>query len=42
MGYDFVCVISNGHIYCMGKNDQGQLGNNSRVDSLKPVQVLGL
>ena len=42
-GEDHTCAIVNGSAKCWGRNDVGQLGNNSTVDkSLVPVQVEGL
>ncbi|MDQ5982073.1 MAG: hypothetical protein QG549_70 [Patescibacteria group bacterium] len=34
-----VCVIADGKPYCWGDNTQGQLGNNTRIDSSVPVAV---
>ena len=37
----YTCVIaSNMRAHCWGKNDYGQLGNNSTTDSLTPVAVV--
>jgi len=39
-GYYHACAIaSDGKLYCWGRNHRGQLGNNSTVDSSKPVAV---
>jgi len=38
-----VCALTNnGNVYCWGDNTQGQLGINSFVDQLTPVQVMGV
>ncbi|MDP3504707.1 MAG: carboxypeptidase regulatory-like domain-containing protein [Myxococcales bacterium] len=37
-----VAVDSNGVVWTWGQNQQGMLGNNSRMASAVPVQVLGL
>ena len=34
------CAILSGNTYCWGRNYDGQLGNNSTVDSFIPVKVL--
>jgi hypothetical protein len=36
------CAIIGGGVQCWGLNGQGQLGNNSTITSLVPVQVQGL
>lgn len=33
------CGVLSGNVYCWGKNDYGQLGNNTTTDSLIPVKV---
>lgn len=34
------CAINNSNqMYCWGRNDQGQLGNNTTVDSNKPILI---
>ena len=39
-GYYHACVIaSDNKLYCWGRNHRGQLGNNSMVDSSRPVAV---
>lgn len=40
---DGACVVLNtGRIQCWGNNSNGQLGNNSTVDSTSPVTVIGI
>jgi hypothetical protein len=42
-GYWHTCaVLSTGAIKCWGQNNYGQLGDNSRIQSLTPVAVLGI
>jgi len=43
-GHSFAhtCAIQAGAAYCWGRNDFGQLGNNSTLDSAAPVLVSGL
>ncbi len=41
-GETFVCAAKgDGSVWCWGRNDKGQLGNNTTSDSLTPVQVKG-
>lgn len=35
------CAIAAGDVYCWGRNNYGQLGNNSTTNSSKPVKVSG-
>ncbi|HRQ87095.1 MAG TPA: RCC1 repeat-containing protein, partial [Candidatus Saccharibacteria bacterium] len=39
VGMNYTCATAAGQAYCWGYNNFGQLGNNSLVDSLVPVQV---
>jgi len=41
-GYGHTCVIIEGGVKCWGRNDFGQLGDNSTTSSLDPVDVVGL
>jgi alpha-tubulin suppressor-like RCC1 family protein len=42
-GFRHVCVRrSDSSVWCWGKNDRGQLGNTTKVDSPFPVKVTGL
>ena len=38
-GTPFACAVANGRAYCWGRNDYGQLGNNSTTDTNYPVRV---
>jgi len=40
--YDSCAVMANGSARCWGKNDVGQLGNNSTTNSSVPVPVWGI
>ncbi len=39
---DFTCAIIKGALKCWGQNSHGQLGNNSKINSMIPVAVEGL
>jgi alpha-tubulin suppressor-like RCC1 family protein len=41
-GSSHTCVVATGSVQCWGTNVNGQLGTNSRTDSLVPIQVIGL
>ncbi|HTL35966.1 MAG TPA: hypothetical protein VL326_22705, partial [Kofleriaceae bacterium] len=42
-GLNHSCAVkTDGTVWCWGKNDSGQLGNNSQTNSNVPVQVQGL
>jgi alpha-tubulin suppressor-like RCC1 family protein len=32
----------NGNVYSWGKNEQGQLGNNTEINELKPILIMNL
>jgi alpha-tubulin suppressor-like RCC1 family protein len=39
-GHGHSCAVVKNGVQCWGSNASGQLGNNSRVNSFKPVQVI--
>jgi hypothetical protein len=40
VGYDESCAVSmSGQLYCWGRNNHGQLGNGTEVDTVTPVAV---
>lgn len=39
VGWSHSCAIASGEAYCWGRNNFGQIGNNSLIDSLVPIQV---
>jgi alpha-tubulin suppressor-like RCC1 family protein len=41
-GSNHFCAISSGIVWCWGKNDAGQLGNNTTTNSANPVVVLNI
>src|SRR5262249_1737164 len=41
-GVGFVCAIYGPGVACWGENSFGQLGNNSTINSARPVQVMSL
>jgi alpha-tubulin suppressor-like RCC1 family protein len=41
-GAEFTCARrSDGSVWCWGRNDRGQLGDNTTTDRVNPVQVVG-
>ncbi len=38
----YTCAVKNGLVYCWGKNDHGQLGDNTNINRYTPVQVKGV
>ena len=42
-GTNHTCVVrATGKVSCWGDNYAGQLGNNTEIDSSKPVDVVGI
>jgi alpha-tubulin suppressor-like RCC1 family protein len=41
-GATHVCAVGSGRVKCWGKNDKGQVGNNTTTQQNNPVNVLGL
>jgi hypothetical protein len=39
VGYNDTCVLALGEAYCWGRNNLGQLGDGTQVDSTAPVKV---
>jgi alpha-tubulin suppressor-like RCC1 family protein len=43
VGYGYTCAVTpQGTVRCVGRNADGQLGNNSTTDAEVPVEVVGL
>jgi alpha-tubulin suppressor-like RCC1 family protein len=40
--YHSLAVANDGTVWAWGKNDRGQLGDGTKVDSAVPVKVTGL
>ncbi|HMR73281.1 MAG TPA: hypothetical protein PKD68_04715, partial [Candidatus Saccharibacteria bacterium] len=38
---DHNCVLADGEVYCWGRNNQGQLGDGTTTNRLKPIKVGG-
>jgi alpha-tubulin suppressor-like RCC1 family protein len=40
-GWDHTCAVTGDRIYCWGGNSEGQLGDGTKANRLRPVQVTG-
>jgi alpha-tubulin suppressor-like RCC1 family protein len=42
VGQSTTCALTNGNVYCLGSNYNGELGNGGTADSSTPVKVINL
>lgn len=42
LGGDSTCVLTSGVVRCFGRNDRGQLGDGTTIDSVVPITVAGI